>query len=131
MTLTLSDLSEWRRAEMDTPAMIIPPPQAEIKSLLDQLLKDAGPDPLALGEDCELFAAKDLLADIFRIRRNKLARACELNPDNASLPELRSLLPFENETWFYLTEGYRRLDYAISDVVKRGEWSGKWRPDKK
>jgi len=130
MTLTLSDLTEWRRQEKDHYRIIVPPDQKDIRALLDQLLKDAGPDPLQLGEDCDYFTARELLEDIFRLRRDKLARAAELNATDIAPPDWGSLTPFEKEIWFSLTEAYRRLDYAIGEVVRKGEWSGKWMPDK-
>lgn len=128
MTLTLSTLSEWRRQEKDTPGLCHPPPLADIKTLMDQLLQEAGEDPLALGEDCEIFAAKDLLADIFEIRRAKLARAAELNPDDATLPNVKNWYPFESNAWFHLTNGYRLLDKCTKEIVSNGAWNGKWGP---
>lgn len=130
MTLSLHTLSEWRRQEQDGPVIARPPPLVDIKTLLDRLMQEAGPDPVSWPVDCEVFAAKEMLEDIFRIRREKLARACEMNPDDATLPEWKSLLPFEQNVWFHLIEGYRMLDYATKQVVRKGEWNGKWRPDK-
>jgi len=130
MTLSLHDLAEWRRQEKEIPGLCLPPPLPDIKALRDQLMQEAGPDPRQWDADCEALAAREILEDPFRIRRGKLARACELNPDDASLPAVKAMYPFESNIWFHLTEGYRMLDFATQEVLRKGEWSGKWRPDK-
>lgn len=128
MTLTLSDLTEWRRAELENPGMQQPPANfmQELKPYLQKCMQEAGPDPALWTEDCEPFTARQALEDIFRLRRAKLARAAELNPDDATLPPHRNLLEFESCCWFGLTEKYRLLDKVYKDVCSKGDWSGKW-----
>jgi len=127
MTLTTDDLREFRRREKEIATLTSPPANflTEIKTLLDQIKEEAGPDPITWSEDADIHAAMDLLEDIFRIRRNKLVRVAELNPsDNTPMPA--QLFEWESCAWFGLTTTYRHLDKVIRDICLKGEWSGKW-----
>ncbi len=128
MTLTLETLAEFRRAEKETAEITRPPVNflPDLKDYLTRVQEEARQPPAMWDPDCEAHAAMDILEDIFRIRRGKLARAAELNPDNATLPSPGNLFEFESCCWFGLTGNYRLLGKVYKDLCIRGEWSGKW-----
>lgn len=131
MTLTLTDLTNWRALEKDTATMNVPPGGRDqfLKDLpvyLKQVQAEAGEHPAVWPADCEALAAREVLEDIFRIRRDKLARAAALCPDDATMPWPKQLLPFESCCWFGLTEYYRMIDKEYAMLAKTGSWSGKW-----
>jgi hypothetical protein len=128
MTLTIHDLTEFRRRERDDPRITTPSPNFldDLKTYLDKIKQEAGPHPAQWDLDCEALAAMDLVQEIFRIRRSKLARIAELNPDDATTPAPKQLFLFENCAWFGLTATYRLLDKTIEQVCQTGTWSGRW-----
>lgn len=137
MTLTLEILNDWRRAEKDQPALVEPPGGKktfleELQAYLKQVQEEAGPHPAVWPEDCEAITAREVLEDIFRLRRDKLARAAALNTPQGdpSMPWPKQLLEFEHDCWFGLTDEYRMLDAVYRKVASTGTWSGKWGQDR-
>nr|WP_321349761.1 hypothetical protein [uncultured Methanoregula sp.] len=129
MTLTRSDLAEFRRREKETGALTLPPANflRDLKILMDTAKAEAGTHPAEWSEYAEIHAIMDLVEDIFRIRRSKLARAAEENrPGESTPPEFKTLLPFESNAWYGLTATYHHLDKVLRDIRITGEQIGKW-----
>lgn len=127
MTLTLSDLIEFRHRELHEPGMVAPQPNSgqflrDLKEYMDRVKAEAGPEPAAWDQDCEAHAAMDLLQDIFRIRRAKLVRASE----HCAPPTPKQMFDFEGCAWFGFLATYKLLDKEIERVCINGEWSGRW-----
>lgn len=124
MTLTLADLSEFRRQEKES-AELTPPPAnflPNLKEYMARVQEEAGPHPANWDMECEALAAMDLLEDIFRIRRAKLTQATE----HGANPSVSQMLTFESCAYSGIARKYRLLDEAITEMVHKGEWSGKW-----
>lgn len=124
MTLTLSALIEWRRQELESPDLQHPPTNflPDLKEYLRQIRQDAGPNPALWPEDCEPFAARSTMEDIFRLRRAKLARSAELYPDVERTSHY--MLPFENQIWERLTGVYKTLDDTYKSLCITGKIPG-------
>jgi hypothetical protein len=122
--IILTDLAEFRRQEKETPDLQQPPANflQDLKEYMARVQEEAGPHPAGWDMECEAIAAMDLLDDIFRIRRAKLAQAAE---HDAQLP-VSHMFTFESCAWSGITRKFRLLDEAIKEMVHKGEWSGKW-----
>jgi hypothetical protein len=124
VTLTLHDLAEFRRREMDGPNLVEPPANflQDLKEYYERTKAAAGPAPINWAMDAEVLAAMDVVQDIFRIRRGKLARAVE----TCSPPSPKQMFEFESCAWFGFLRVYQLLDKTTERICIEGTWSGRW-----
>jgi len=122
MTLSLPALRDWQNRERDTPGDLTMPPvppeefaEAWKAYLAEQRQKDGDEHGIIIDQDAEVYAAMDVLDNIFEMRRAKIASKTEANP-NGNPPTVRHEFRFESEAWFGLTDKYRRLDEAYMEL---------------
>lgn len=115
MTLTLADLSELRRREIEGPALVQPPANflQDLPAYMAKVQQEAGPDPHFWQTGCEAFAAMGILEDIFRMRRQKILVAASFNDP----PNPRSMFVFESNAWFGLRRSLEELEKGARAVA--------------
>jgi len=107
MTLSFSDLAEWRRQEKDSPDMIRPLPLDDLAAYLKRVQEEAGGMQMAAWDpDCEAMSAMAILDDIFLQRRHKLILCSTANEP----PTPKQLYDHELTAWFGFQRVFKDMD---------------------
>jgi hypothetical protein len=116
MTLTIHDLMEFKRRELDSHSAITQPPPnflQELKPYMINVQEEAGPHPVEWDANCEALAAIEILEDVFRVRREKLIA---LARDNEN-PDAAALLDFETIAWKEMRHVFEELERSARRAI--------------
>ena len=96
----------------------------DLAEYIPRVQKEAGPHPAQWDADCEALAARELLGDIFRIRRGKLARIGEALTPDALETMIGGLTVPEANALTRIALAFEDLDKANGQICRTGKWSG-------